>query len=158
MNTYTVKDIAEMLNTNPETVRRWIRSGRLKADQSSRKEGNSVSEQELYTFLKSTSKYEDIAVRMAAESPDLAKNTLADCGVTVGDDRKIESDEIRSAMDSNIAEALEKIREKQSLIDELTQEIRITKKMIDDYQYMMDHADEMSETIQMSVLRDEDLE
>lgn len=25
MKTYTVKEISEMLNTNPETVRRWIR-------------------------------------------------------------------------------------------------------------------------------------
>ena len=31
MKTYSVKDIADMLNTNPETVRRWIRAGKLKA-------------------------------------------------------------------------------------------------------------------------------
>ena len=33
MNTYTVKEIADMLKTNPETVRRWIRLGKLEADQ-----------------------------------------------------------------------------------------------------------------------------
>ena len=31
MDTYSVKEIAEMLNKNPETVRRWIRSGKLEA-------------------------------------------------------------------------------------------------------------------------------
>ena len=40
MKTYSVKDIADMLNTNPETVRRWIRAGKLKAHQTSRKDGN----------------------------------------------------------------------------------------------------------------------
>ena len=29
MKSYNVKEIAEMLNTNPETVRRWIRDKKL---------------------------------------------------------------------------------------------------------------------------------
>ncbi|WP_405593842.1 helix-turn-helix domain-containing protein [Sellimonas catena] len=49
--TYSVKDIADMLQTNPETVRRWIRAGKLKADQTSRKDGNVVREDELYKYL-----------------------------------------------------------------------------------------------------------
>lgn len=61
MNTYTVKEIADMLKTNPETVRRWIRLGKLEADQSSRKGGNVVSEQSLNEFLKTTPKYAGIA-------------------------------------------------------------------------------------------------
>lgn len=43
MDTYSVKEIADMLNTNPETVRRWIRSGKLEAIQESRKGGNVVT-------------------------------------------------------------------------------------------------------------------
>lgn len=61
MGNYSVKDIAEMLNTNPETVRRWIRDGKLKAVQSSRKEGNIVEEGELQKFLAATPKYAKIA-------------------------------------------------------------------------------------------------
>ena len=37
MESYSVKQIAEMLNTQPETVRRWIRTGKLTAHKNSRK-------------------------------------------------------------------------------------------------------------------------
>lgn len=60
MNTYTVKEISDMLKTNPETVRRWIRLGKLKADKTSRKGGNVISEQSLNNFLKTTPKYAGI--------------------------------------------------------------------------------------------------
>lgn len=61
MKTYTVKEIADILKTNPETVRRWIRLGKLEADQSSRKSGNVVTEQSLSKFLKAMPKYAGIA-------------------------------------------------------------------------------------------------
>jgi len=57
MKKYTVNDVAKMLKTNPETVRRWIRNGKLEAIQVSRKEGNIITEQMLKTFLKNTPKY-----------------------------------------------------------------------------------------------------
>lgn len=37
MSEYNVKQISEMLNINPETVRRWIRNGKLDAKQASKK-------------------------------------------------------------------------------------------------------------------------
>ena len=43
MASYTVKQIADMLNTNEETVRRWIRSGKLDATWVSKKSGNVIS-------------------------------------------------------------------------------------------------------------------
>lgn len=57
MKTYTVKEISELLDKNPETVRRWIRSGKLGAVQESRKGGNLVTEQMLSDFLNATPKY-----------------------------------------------------------------------------------------------------
>lgn len=60
---YTVKQIAEMLNTNQETVRRWIREDKLHAVQTSRKDGNVVAEEEFQRFIKDTPKY---ATRLAA--------------------------------------------------------------------------------------------
>ncbi|MBR1435985.1 MAG: helix-turn-helix domain-containing protein, partial [Bacteroidales bacterium] len=47
MKTFSVKQIAEMLGTNPETVRRWIRENKMSAIQTSRKNGNIVTESEL---------------------------------------------------------------------------------------------------------------
>ncbi len=61
METYNVKQIAEMLNTQPETVRRWIRSGKLYAEKTSRKDGHVVTEVDLNKFLKSSPKYASIA-------------------------------------------------------------------------------------------------
>lgn len=60
MKTYSVKEIADLLKTNPETVRRWIRTGKLKAVQQSRKDGNVVTEQSLKDFLESSPKYKSI--------------------------------------------------------------------------------------------------
>ena len=57
MDTYSVKQIADMLNTQPETVRRWIRNGKLYAEKASRKEGHVVTEKALKAFLKSSPKY-----------------------------------------------------------------------------------------------------
>lgn len=57
MANYSVKQIAEMLDTNPETVRRWIRAGRLESSQASKKDGNVISEEALKAFLECAPKY-----------------------------------------------------------------------------------------------------
>ena len=75
MDTYSVKEIADMLNTNPETVRRWIRSGKLEAIQESRKGGNVVTKSMLDAFLKASPKYAGIAGGLLA-SPDFLLNSL----------------------------------------------------------------------------------
>ena len=82
MKMYSVKEISEMLDANPETVRRWIRAGKLKADQYSRKDGNMVQEDELYKYLRSTSKYAGIAAGMVASNSLLALTTIIGTGVT----------------------------------------------------------------------------
>ena len=52
MKSYSVKEISDLLHTNPETVRRWIRKGKLDATRgSSRKEGSTVSFAALQKFL-----------------------------------------------------------------------------------------------------------
>lgn len=61
METYNVKQVAEMLNTQLETVRRWIRSGKLYAEKTSRKDGHVVTEVDLNKFLKSSPKYAGMA-------------------------------------------------------------------------------------------------
>ena len=58
MNTYRLKQVADMLKTNPETVRRWIESGNLIAQQDLRKGGNVICESVLRGFVKTTPKLE----------------------------------------------------------------------------------------------------
>lgn len=59
MKTYTVKEIADLLGTNPETVRRWIRDGKLQAVANSKKKGENkvILESALNAFLKTSPKY-----------------------------------------------------------------------------------------------------
>lgn len=54
---YTVKDISKMLSISEETVRRWIRSGKLKSNMNSRKDGNFVYKSNFCRFLKQNPKY-----------------------------------------------------------------------------------------------------
>jgi len=61
MKLYTVNQIAELLKTNPETVRRWIRDGKLKASKESKKTGNIVTENALQDFLRKYPKYAGVA-------------------------------------------------------------------------------------------------
>lgn len=51
MEFYTVKEIAQMLSVNEETVRRWIRDGRLEAERGSGRQGSKVSDLALKKFL-----------------------------------------------------------------------------------------------------------
>lgn len=49
---YTVREISELLSTNEDTVRRWIREGKLKSTITSKKTGHRVSEENLEEFRK----------------------------------------------------------------------------------------------------------
>ena len=57
MKIYNTKEIADLFGVDNETVRRWIRSGELKAEQSSRKQGNIVYEKDLLCFISDKPKY-----------------------------------------------------------------------------------------------------
>lgn len=50
--TYTVTEVAKLMNVRPETVRRWIRSGKLKAALPSKKEGYVIHEADLHNMAK----------------------------------------------------------------------------------------------------------
>lgn len=51
MEFYTVKDIAIMLSVNEETVRRWIREGKVEAERGNGRQGSKVSDIALKKFL-----------------------------------------------------------------------------------------------------------
>lgn len=58
MGFYTVVQVAEMLGTNGDTVRRWIREGKLNAIQPlAKKEGLKITEEALSDFVAQTPKF-----------------------------------------------------------------------------------------------------
>jgi excisionase family DNA binding protein len=56
---FSTYEVAEMLEVNPETVRRWIRDGKLQATRDSKKNGFCVEESELKIFLHENPKYKN---------------------------------------------------------------------------------------------------
>lgn len=53
---FFVEDVAKIFEVNPETVRRWIRSGKLKSSIASKKIGNRISRKDLEEFAQNYSK------------------------------------------------------------------------------------------------------
>ncbi len=141
MKTYNVKEIAKMLDTNPETVRRWIRSGKLKADIDSRKGGNIVTESMLHAFLKTSPKYASIAATTLATPLGLGLVTATVLGSALTNqyikgeqikNAKINSDEIINLLKTDIQTRVEAIKRKQVAIEQLQLEITEEKLRIEE--------------------------
>ena len=146
MKSYTVFDVAKLVGKNPETVRRWIRSGKLKAVQSSRKDGNVVLEDELYRFLRSTTKYSGLAAGMLAANSMLAF-TVAVAGLVGGmvahratnkKDLAILAEDVRKTLKDKIAESEEFIEKRRNTITELQAEIEAQEKQIEDFRIALE--------------------
>lgn len=140
-----------MLNTNPETVRRWIRSGKLEAIQSSRKKGNVVTNAMLTSFIERTPKYAGITTgvsltAVSAATVGMPLLGLVAIGATVASsvkgrelkaieqdsEEQIKEDEIRKHLLLNIQIAKDNIKGKEKIIENLQKEIEKEKKYIEE--------------------------
>lgn len=145
MNTYSVKEIAEMLNTNPETVRRWIRDKKLDATIESKKGGHIVSEAALQAFLRTSPKYASTA--MASLAGAAVMSTVMVGGLIA--QKLIDSDQLKKARISNnnvvkfleveIQKRLEAIKTKESTLHQLENQIEDDKKQLSEYQKLIDN-------------------
>ncbi len=90
MKTYNVEDISKMLNVNKETVRRWIRNGRLKATQWSKKTGNVVTEKNLMQFINENPKYKNVEEKIMSRVNINEENKTLTTMYTYVDDLDIE--------------------------------------------------------------------
>lgn len=152
MKTYNVKEISDILNTNPETVRRWIRSGKLEAIQDSRKEGNIVTEQMLNAFLKASPKYAGMLAGSAAML------SIAGIGVVTASllggliaqqyeknenikNAKVSTTEIKKLFEAEIKKSKQTIRRKEEAIRQLQNEIEEEKARIDEAQRLISDMD-----------------
>ena len=150
MDTYSVKEIADMLNTNPETVRRWIRSGKLEAIQESRKGGNVVTKSMLDAFLKTSPKYAGIAGGLLASPVGITTATAAIVGgllaqqLIKNDEIKnahVNTSEIRKLLLSNIQSSKENITRKKKSIKHLQEEIEDEQQRIDEAEKLIKELD-----------------
>ena len=150
METYSVKQIAEMLNTNPETVRRWIRDKKLKAVQVSKKEGNVITESELQRFLKAMPKYAPryTASMMSSPAFGLPAALVAFLGGTLinyyDEKKKVEqrilSEDIQNYLRDSIRSCEESIRKKKRSIKQLELEIEKEKQEVERLKLFLEQA------------------
>lgn len=147
MKTYSVKEISEMLKTNPETVRRWIRDKKLDATIESNKGGHMVSEAALQTFLQTAPKY-------AAKASALLANTVVFSTAMIGGmiaQRIIDLEQLKNAristaditryLRSEISSREEAILEKERTISKLQEEILNERKQIEEFQKLVEGLD-----------------
>lgn len=66
----TVNDICKQLRVHPETVRYWLRTGRLAGTMSSKKEGYTITDDDFFLFTSNHPKYEERRKEMTKESRD----------------------------------------------------------------------------------------
>ena len=126
-SSFTVVEIAELFRTNPETVRRWVRSGKLIATQSSRKEGNLISDRSLKSFIDSKPKYREIAMTSFMTVLPLASAILfaTTMGVLNGliENIKTTDKDIIYILESEIEKSYQKINHNNEKISTLKKEI-----------------------------------
>lgn len=155
MKTFNVKEIAEMLNTNPETVRRWIRSGKLEAIQDSRKEGNVVTEQMLNAFLKASPKYAGMLTASATMSPiaGLGVMTVSLLGGLIAKqyvknenvkNAKVSTTEIKKLLKNEIKNRTQTIRRKEETIRQLQSEIEAEQAGIEEARRLIKEIDDQT--------------
>ena len=155
MKTYTVKQVADMLGTNPETVRRWIRSKKLQSTKTSNKEGNVISEDMLDAFMKKYPKYAKSILPTAIRATSFAAGaaglsvagasalaagtgilsaalvaTPATLVAILAERRKkkntgdsVDAENVKSIVEQSIAAQKEKIRKKETIIQQFQTEL-----------------------------------
>lgn len=147
MNSYTVKQIADMLKTNEETVRRWIRSGKLVATQDSKKSGNVVSSEALKQFVKKTPKYAPIVAASLVSTP-IAMSFVV--GSLLGnlytmvkekDNESVTSKDVENFLKKKIAIHKKQIEKKEEELKIIQEKIEEEKRDIEKYQYALDNLD-----------------
>lgn len=151
MKTYTVKEISEMLNTNPETVRRWIRDKKLDATIESKKGGHIIYETALREFLKSSPKYATIAAGSligAAVLPTVMVGGLI-AQKLIDEEQlrkaKISTQDVVLFLQGEIKKCQDAIKSKKSTIHQLQKQIEVDKAQITELQKLINNISNKKE-------------
>lgn len=155
MKAYNVKQVAEMLDTNPETVRRWVRSNKLKADKVSKKDGLVIMESDLQRFLKAKPKYmlrySTGLVGSAVASPiigvPLLLSSLLGSKIMgyLDEERqtelRISSEDIEQFLETAIKQQEDSLKRKRTTLKQIKQDIQEGEKRLEQLQYLMNHQE-----------------
>ena len=137
VKSYSVKEIADLLDTNPETVRRWIRSGKLNAADDSKKKGENkvILESALNSFLKASPQYAaKIAGSLSLGSGVIAASILGTAHVLLAakdvetkrlSKARVSEDSFYAFLAGKIAEERAKLEKLVSEREELNQKIQM---------------------------------
>ena len=145
MKKYSVKQVADMLKTNPETVRRWIRNDKIKSNYTSDKEGYMITEDSLREFLKSKPKY--AAIVAATLSMPTGALAMMIGGLVAGilnisdTNKKITDIDIEKTVENKIALLTKEINKKGEEILKLKTEIEELQKSVEKYTYILEKLD-----------------
>ena len=147
INSYTVKQVADMLNTNEETVRRWIRSGKLEATLTSKKSGNVISSHALNKFIKKSPKYSSTVTSSILTSP-IAMSVVI--GGLLGSMLVLMSSKAQNNISSNDVEVFikkkissheKRLQMKKAELIKIQEDIQIEENEIEKYKYALDNLD-----------------
>lgn len=143
--------LIEAMDAGIITVRRWIRDGKLIADQSSRKGGNYVTEAELQKFLRNTPKYAALAGSIAAAAVPVVGLPIAIGGLVGGilgmididsksKEMQIDPGDVIKAVEKNIEQCHNNISRKRETISQLENEILIEEQQIEALKVTLDQV------------------
>ena len=154
MKTYSVKEIAEMLNTNPETVRRWIRDKKLDATIESKKGGHIIYEAALQEFLRSSPKYASIAKTSIAGAAVLSTVVV---GGLVAAQKLVDLDQLKKAristqdvilfLQGEIQKSQDAIKSKEATSHQLQKQIAADQSQTSEYQKLIDSLSREKEDV-----------
>lgn len=147
MKSYSVKEIADILNTNPETVRRWIRSGKLTSTMTSNKSGNIVSADALNKFIKETPKYAtQLAGSMISSPIALSLVVGGIIGGLVGsvissDKKKIKREDVQKSLKRQIIDCEKRIADNKSKLEQLQSKIETDESSLKQLRFALENLD-----------------
>ncbi|MBQ3432082.1 MAG: helix-turn-helix domain-containing protein [Clostridia bacterium] len=143
MTTYTVKDISKLLAVDEETVRRWIRSDRLKTTLASKKTGNVITLDAFNKFLMETPKYASKMVTSPAGLSFLVGGIIGGVIATLYKKRKtsVDEDDVKELLSKKIETCRKSIVKKQQQIATLEEEIKEEEFEIKKYELAMSNLD-----------------
>lgn len=142
MKTYTVKQVAEKLNINPETVRRWIRDGKLEANQMSKKTGNVIMEGSLNAFLSTMPKYANKTTLLVG-GVVVAGGLLADTLLKIKEvnNSSIDTESLKNFISNEIIMHQKSIQNKKELIKQANKEISDSQATINSLEELLNQID-----------------